>query len=147
MSQGFQDRSNRRSGSALGATAVLFLGSVGAGILAGVLGNDPNYSMLVLVLGGSGILLLLWLAFRNPAGSMLDSFAWMVSRQREDDVTYLPRRRQRGMPPPISLTPPTAEEVRELKESGSTWVPGRNSRKAELPPPAQAPPARQTPPR
>lgn len=125
---------------------MLFLGSVGAGILAGVLGNDPNYSVLVLLLGGSGIVLLLWLAFRSPASSLLDSFGWMVSRHRDEDVTYLPRRRQRGTPPPISLSPPSAEEVRELKNSGNTWVPGRPPRTGDLPAAAQAPPAKQSPP-
>lgn len=120
----------RPSGSVAAAAIVLMLGTVGCTVVMAIAGQDPVAAGLLFVGGLLLIGLMTWLLRTTPdLGAAL--YGWVRSRHvRPPEVHYEPTPRQHRSQSFGTNSPPSVEEVRELKEGLNTWVPqgsGRNS--------------------
>lgn len=115
---------NRHNGSLVAATLVVFMGAAGAAAVMAGGGADPVLALFVV--GGAIVLigLLIYLCSVSPAvGASL--YGWVASRYaRPEPLDYRPALKSSGEHVCYgSNAPPTADDVRELKDSINTWVP------------------------
>lgn len=120
--------SNDTGRNAVSLLATSFVFTAGLLACAGIIfafANDPTRPMVIclsslLVLG-----LVLWLLRdkpESPAPKQFSSWSWRSRRRHPDPfIDYRPRKRRSQA---VGTNhPPTAERVRELKQSVNTWVP------------------------
>ena len=130
MAQRFDVPSGRRSGSILGATHALFLGSIVAGVISGFLGSDLGWGFYTFAGGVVAIIAFLLISRTRPAQYLSEAVSWMLIRHKEDDLNYEPGPKTRSQNSDRSGTrkPPTVEEVRDIKANSNNWVPARGTR-------------------
>jgi hypothetical protein len=124
MSGTFRFRSDRNSGGLFASTVVLTVALFGA-LFVGMLSN-PGQPMMVWGVGGGGLfglLLLVWLLRDRPNSQLRDSFGWLSRRPKEQQLDYDPRLIKSGPQRFGTNQPPTAAELRELKDTDRNWVP------------------------
>jgi hypothetical protein len=124
MGNSYKFRSDRNSGGLFASTVVLTLFVFG-GIVVGSVAfpRDPGTVWLVAGGGFLFILLMVWLLRDRPQGTLRESFSWMSRRSSEPSVDYEPRVIKAERSRYGTNRPPTAEEIRDLKEGDRNWVP------------------------
>lgn len=113
---------SRRAGPLLAAAIVLFLGAFGAAAIIAGGGGDP---LLVLLTFGGGLAAIVcfgWLLGRAGSASTA-VYRWVFSREARPAYDYSPKPRSAQCKQFGTNRPPTANEVRELKEGLRNWVP------------------------
>lgn len=132
MTQRFDVPSGRRSGSILGATHALFLGSIVAGVISGFLGSDLGWGFYTFAGGIVAIILFLLISRTRPAQYLSETVSWILVRHKEEELNYEPgpKSRSKSSERSGSRTPPTVEDVREIKANSNNWVPARGTRNA-----------------
>lgn len=129
MPHQFDVKPDKRSGSMVGATLTMFLGSIAAGIIFGFLGSDAESGVIIFVCGVGLIFMFLALLRTRPVGNMVDAVSWMVTRHREDELNYQPGPRVNPTPAKFGTqAPSTPDEVRDIKAGGNNWVPAAGSK-------------------
>ncbi len=133
MSGSFKFRSDRNSGGLFASTVVLTVALFGA-LFVGMLSN-PDQPAIVWIAGGGGLLflfVLVWLLRDRPNSGLRDSFGWLSRRTKEQSVDYDPQLIKSGPQRFGTNLPPTADEIRELKDGDRNWVPSNVSRRKSV---------------
>jgi len=117
-------RSRRNSGGIFASTVVLTIFVFG-GIVVGSVAfpRDPGAVWICAGAGFLFILLLVWLLRDKPQGTMRESFGWLSRRKAEPMVDYQPKLQRADRPRYGTNHPPTADEIRDLKDGDRNWVP------------------------
>jgi len=120
----YRFRSSRNSGGVFASTVVLTIAIFG-GIVVGSVAfpREPGMVWLVAIAGSIFTLLMVWLLRDRPNGSLRDSFAWLSRKPVDGQVDYEPQVKHAGRVRYGTNRPPTAEEVRDLKDGDRNWVP------------------------
>lgn len=128
MSGNYKFRSDRNSGGLFASTVVLTIALFGA-LFVGMLSN-PDRPAIVWI-GGAGAMLFLffmvWLLRDRPASGLRDSFGWLSRRSKEQPLDYDPQLLKSGPQRFGTNLPPTADEIRDLKDGDRNWVPSNAS--------------------
>jgi hypothetical protein len=121
---GYKFRSSRNSGGVFASTVVLTLFTFGV-IVAGsaAFPRQPGMVWLIAIGGAILSLLIVWLLRDRPDGSLRDSFAWLSRKPREASIDYQPQVKRPDRVRYGTNRPPTAEELRDMKEGDRNWVP------------------------
>ena len=138
-SDGIRKRmSNRDSGreavELIASTYVLCIGLIVSCFFIFGFAADPFLPTVYCVGGFSGFMFLSWLLRDKKPGSAA-TFGlrhWLAARKPEKPFDYKPRRRGRSSSSEQARShPPSAEDVREMKEESvqRTWVPSQSNRK------------------
>jgi hypothetical protein len=108
--------------SLLATTIVVVGGTAACLVVILPFASKPFWPMTIVVAGVLGLAFLTWLLSEAPKNRLLDSeFFWLTRRVPKTEREYVPRiRRSRKTG---TNQPPTLEQVRNLKENTSTWVP------------------------
>lgn len=125
MSHRFEFRPDRRAGPLLASAMVIFLGGLGVAIVAAAGGSDP---IAVLIIFGCviGIVLCLSLFGRAaPSQTLGRLYGWVTSKEARPAMDYVPKTTREKAIRYGTNAPPSADEVRDLKEGLNNWVPGR----------------------
>lgn len=124
MGNSNQYRSSRNSGGLFASTVVLTIAIFG-GIVVGSVAfpRDSGTVWLVAIAGSLFTLLIVWLLRDRPAGSLRESFAWLSRKPAEAPVDYEPKAKRAERVRYGTNRPPTAEELRDLKDGDRNWVP------------------------
>lgn len=118
----------------LATCAVVAAGAVTCTFIGVAATADASRALTITGACFGGIVFLLWLLRdRQPGNTVAERWAWLT-RERPRKVEYrLSARRPTASPPPIPLSPPTAESVREITGGLHTWVPSQGSRQRQPP--------------
>lgn len=128
MSGKFQHRPDRRAGPLLASSLVVLLGGLGVAVIVAVGGTDP---LLIVLLAAGLALLLLFMGFglrTTPSSTLSALYGWVRSRNARPPKEYAPRIRREERDYGTNQ-PPTADELRELKDGTKTWVPSSTPRR------------------
>ena len=124
----YDDQLGRAAVSAVATTAVIIGGAV-VGVFVFSTGSQrPTAS--ILVYGGilAGCVLLIWMLRDRPSNQprvrLRDRFRRRRPTRREPRI--LVKRRHGDIEPDAANQPPTAEQLQDLKDHSSTWVPNRS---------------------
>ena len=116
----------RLAASMLASTVVVIGGMLICGFIIILFSDDPNNDLLWLLGSVAGIILLLWLVRdKPPHQARTRNFFWL-SRQKPEPFmpNYVPRKRRNSEKIALgSNEPPSAENIRSLKEGANSWVP------------------------
>ena len=131
MWQHIKFKSSNGSASLAAAYLIFCVGLVGCTICTALLFHQtPNLSMAVLSVGGAFALLSVVLKLKPDLPS---DCLWIFTRgRRSAEKEYTPRLIKSKSESYGTNRPPTAEEIRDLKDNPRNWVPsntrrGRNS--------------------
>ncbi|MCA9029829.1 MAG: hypothetical protein KDA69_02405 [Planctomycetaceae bacterium] len=140
MTHQFDVKPNRRSGSLLASTIILFVGSIAAAILFGSVGESISIGLIAFGVGITLIVVFLISATLWAVPSLGESISWIITRHRQDELNYSPGPRETKQHDSRfgTRTPPTVDEVREIKAGSNNWVPAAG-RKDKSPPGQQRP--------
>ncbi len=122
----------------LATTFVVFGGAAVCALIATAFSSRPSERALTLGAVFAAMLLLLWVLRERPRNELKETrYFWLLRRRPKRQKTVVEIRFQRPRKPTQYGTnrPPTAEQIRELRENVNTWVP------------ASAPPRRRSQPR
>lgn len=128
MGNKYKYRSDRNSGGLFASTVVLTMAVFG-GIMVGSVAypSDP-WTVWGIGIGGAVlILVLVWLLRDRPENTLRESFGWLSRREPEPKVDYEPKVIRAERVRYGTKRPPTAEEVRDLKDGDRNWVPANTS--------------------
>lgn len=121
---GYKFRSSRNAGGVFASTVVLTIAIFGGLVIGSAMFPRDTGRVWVGVIAGSIVtLLLIWLLRDRPDGTLRDSFAWLSRKPAEASVDYEPQLKQVKRVRYGTNRPPTAEELRDLKEGDRNWVP------------------------
>lgn len=135
MGNNYKFRSDRNSGGLFASTVVLTIFVFGLIIVGSVaFPRDPGTVWAVAGGGFLLILLLVWLLRDRPQGSLRERFNWLSRPPAEAPLDYQPEVKRPERVRYGTNRPPTADEIRDLKEGDRNWVPsntpaGRRRRK------------------
>jgi hypothetical protein len=121
----FKFRSDRNVGPVVGACIVFMLGGLCFLVVGSLAYPQDNRIPVLIALGFLfGAFSFVWLTQTGPRSTMRERFSWIGSkRHREGIGKYEPQLiRQR----PVrygTKQPPTIDEIRDLKDSPTNWVP------------------------
>lgn len=124
MGNSYKFRSSRNSGGLFASTVVLTIFVFGM-IVVGTL-SLPHQPGTVWGVAGGGflfILLMVWLLRDRPQGSLRENLKWLSKRPVEAPLDYQPEVKRPERVRYGTNRPPTAEELRDLKEGDRNWVP------------------------
>ncbi|MCA8997242.1 MAG: hypothetical protein KDA80_09650 [Planctomycetaceae bacterium] len=116
-------RPDKRSGPLLASALVVFLGGLGVAIIMAAGGADPAAGLTIFGAGLGLIFCLALLGRAVPSTTLSDLYGWVTSKDSRPAVDYEPRAVGQRRHEYGTNRPPTAEEVREMKESPNCWVP------------------------
>jgi hypothetical protein len=85
--------------------------------------RDSGMVWLMAIAGSLFTLLVVWLLRDRPEGSLRESFAWLSRKPAEAPVDYEPKVKRAERVRYGTNRPPTAEELRDLKDGDRNWVP------------------------
>ena len=125
MWENYKSRSDRNVGPILGATIIIVLGGFGI-LVIGTLTSSGGAEIPALIAAAFvlGSLLILWLLQGRPRATMRERFSWIGSkRHREGIPEYQPKIIRERPVRYGTKRPPTLDEVRDLKDSPTNWVP------------------------
>lgn len=124
---------SRLAGPMLASGLVFLLGALGTAFIASAGGGNPLIGGVIL---GGGLLafvlfwLILSLLFRSATGG---AYRWVFSKQSRPELPYEPQRRKTRQDSYGTNRPPSADELRELKDSPRTWIPSNSRRRRSEP--------------
>jgi hypothetical protein len=121
---GYRFRSSRNSGGVFASTVVLTIAIFG-GIVVGSVAFPRNTGIvwLVAIAGFIFTLMMVWLLRDRPTGSLRESFAWLSRKPAEAPLDYEPKAKRPERVRYGTNRPPTAEELRDMKDGDRNWVP------------------------
>lgn len=125
MWENYKSRSDRNVGPILGATIIIVLGGFGI-VVIGTLTSSGSAEVPALIAAAFvlGSLIVLWLMQGRPRSTMRERFSWIGSkRHRESIPEYQPKIIRERPVRYGTKRPPTLDEVRDLKDSPTNWVP------------------------
>ena len=125
MWENYKSRSDRNVGPILGATIIIMLGGFCI-LMVGTLTTSGNSEVpaIIAVSFVLGSLFILWLLRDRPRSTMRERFSWIGSkRHREAIPEYQPKIVRERPVRYGTKQPPTLDEVRDLKDSPTNWVP------------------------
>lgn len=117
-----------RQAAPLLATFFTFLYALVPCLLLTVAGSDNPYADWPIVLGGILSLMLLIYVLKRVVPEGINDMSFLVLRERRDDplVGYQPKKRGKRRSARYGTNkPPTADDIRDIREQSSTttWVP------------------------
>lgn len=120
------------AGSILASTFVLLVG--GLGILLGLLiaGGDLTYVIWTVGLTAVGLTAFFWLIRACSSINARGQYLWVFGLKSPSQEEYQPKRASRSRQVYGQNQPPSADEVRDMKEGLHNWVPARTYHKRKL---------------
>ena len=125
MSDNFKYRSDRNVGPVLAASIVITLGG---GCLL-VLGSfafprDLHIPILIAAAFILGALFVIWQLQDRPKSTLRERFSWIGSKRHREGINeYEPKIVRESARRYGTRRPPTLDDVRDLKDSPTNWVP------------------------
>lgn len=124
MGNNYKYRSDRNSGGLFASTVVLTIAVFGGIMVAySAFSADPWTVWGIGICAALLILLMNWLLRDRPAGTLRESFGWLSQKNPEPKIDYEPKLVRAERVRYGTKRPPTAEEIRDLKEGDRNWVP------------------------
>lgn len=127
MWENFKTRSDRNIGPVVGATMIIMLGGFCI-LVIGTLTSSGSAETpaLIAISFVLGSLFVLWLLRDRPRSSMRERFSWIGSKRHREGIPEYEPQILRDRPVRYGTKrPPTLDEVRELKDSPTNWVPSQ----------------------
>lgn len=119
----FKNTHNKFSGSILASTLVFFIGGLGVAIVVASSGGNPIWTFAAVGLVLGLFLLLNWLISTTSATSLRDCYRWAFSKRVRPEPEYEPRRKAERAARYGEKGPPSADDLKELKDGTRSWVP------------------------
>lgn len=120
------DRDHGRFAAGLFAATVVLTGGLGVCLMIIFLfAPDAWWPLLLIVCGVAGLGLVLWIFSDPPYRTAKDSNLYTLRKELVDDyvVAFRPRQRPRRIPQTGTNKPPTAGDLRQIKEDSNAWHP------------------------
>lgn len=126
MADAPKNRPNRIAASLLATALVLLLGALGAAVVMAAMGGDPLSIPAIFGCALAMIVLVTWVTRATPS-TRSSVYNWVRGRHmRPAHMDYVPSVREGSRRKHFGTnTPPSVDDVRELKEGGNTWVPSK----------------------
>ena len=110
----------------MASTMVLMVGMMGVCAVAFLVAPDDATNSLLGLIGGLAVLLILVFGVMPRVPMPSGKVAWFNRKKARDEyLGYSPRLDKPVVHRFGTNAPPTADEVRELKDTSRTWVPSR----------------------
>lgn len=123
MSEKFDGRPNRLIAPLFASSFVCVIGAVGVTIVIILSGGNLVAASGLLLFLACCIILGVLLLRVVPATTLEATYSWVRSRHAKPENEYDPKRAATTRKSYGTNHPPTAEEVRELKDGLNNWVP------------------------
>jgi len=118
----FQFRPDRRSGPLLASTLVLFLGAIAAAVVTTASGKSPYFGLLIFA-GFAAVVPVCVIFLRaTPQRTLTSLYSWIQSRDTHPKADYQVRT-VRATRTYGTNRPPSAEDLKDLKDGPHNWVP------------------------
>lgn len=110
----------------MASVLVLMVGVMGVCTVAFLVAPDQAFEGILGLLGGLAVLIFLVLGVMPRVPMPTGKVAWFSRKKARDEyLGYNPRLDKPVVDRFGTNAPPTAEDVRELKDTNRTWVPAR----------------------
>ena len=118
-------RSDRNVGPVVGACIVFILGGLCAMVVGGLAyPRDTRIPVLIAVGMLFAAFLFVWLTQTGPRSTMRERFSWIGSKRHREGIGKYEPQLMRQRPVRYGTNrPPTIDEIRDLKDGPTNWVP------------------------